>query len=187
VTRTAARALSKVISFNDVLDSCAQPLDVCKTACRGSRERWSDGRWRDSRTMKHALNRFAVVTISTKLLSLRSHTSRITDEGVISLGGVCGESPLMKQLKELLAHGARARLAELHAEIATITRAFPDVADATVAAVTGPAGFQRRIRDYGLPGNRHRCGEATRCCQLPGMTLLAYGKPCARPSHPMWS
>ena len=34
----------------------------------------------------------------------------------------------MAQLKQLAAHGARARLAELRAEIAAITRAFPEVA-----------------------------------------------------------
>jgi hypothetical protein len=50
----------------------------------------------------------------------------------------------MEQLKELAAHGARARLAELRAEIAAITRAFPDVADAAVAAVTGRRRRRRR-------------------------------------------
>ncbi len=43
----------------------------------------------------------------------------------------------MAQLKQLAAHGARARLAELHAEIAAITQAFPQVAGAAVKAVTG--------------------------------------------------
>jgi hypothetical protein len=35
----------------------------------------------------------------------------------------------MDQLKQLAAHGARARVEELRAEIAAITRAFPDVAN----------------------------------------------------------
>jgi hypothetical protein len=50
----------------------------------------------------------------------------------------------MAQLKQLAAHGARARLAELRAEIASITRAFPDVADAAAAAVTGRRRRRRR-------------------------------------------
>lgn len=50
----------------------------------------------------------------------------------------------MAQLKQLAAHGARARLAELRAEIAAITRAFPGVADTAVAAVTGRRRRRRR-------------------------------------------
>ena len=66
----------------------------------------------------------------------------------------------MEQLKQLATHGARARLAELGAEIAAITRAFPDIADAAVATVTG----RRRRRRRGTaaaaaattPGRRRR-------------------------------
>jgi hypothetical protein len=50
----------------------------------------------------------------------------------------------MEQLKQLAAHGARARLAELRAEIAAITRAFPDVAESAVATVTGLRRRRRR-------------------------------------------
>ena len=50
----------------------------------------------------------------------------------------------MEQLKQLAAHGARARLAELRAEIAAIARAFPDVAESAVAAVTSRGRRRRR-------------------------------------------
>src|SRR5207244_9275982 len=43
----------------------------------------------------------------------------------------------IEQLKQLAAHGARARVEELRAEIAAITRAFPDVTDAGETAVRG--------------------------------------------------
>ena len=66
----------------------------------------------------------------------------------------------MEPEKPFAAHGARARLAELGAEIAAITRAFPDIADAAVATGTG----RRRRRRRGTaaaaaattPGRRRR-------------------------------
>jgi hypothetical protein len=45
----------------------------------------------------------------------------------------------LEQLRKLAAHGARSRVEELRAEIAAITRAFPEVAD-------GRAGGVRRRR-----------------------------------------
>ena len=49
----------------------------------------------------------------------------------------------VEQLKKLAAHGARTRLEELRAEIAAITRAFPEVGDA------GAGGVRRRRRRRG--------------------------------------
>lgn len=50
-------------------------------------------------------------------------------------GGFVAKSLSMDQLKKLAAHGARARLEELRAEIAAIARAFPDVTAAGDRAV----------------------------------------------------
>ena len=66
----------------------------------------------------------------------------------------------MAQMKQLAAYGARARLAELRAEIAAITRAFPEVAGATVAAVT------RRRRRRPTEGRR----VFRRCSRWPAST-----------------
>lgn len=60
----------------------------------------------------------------------------------------------MAQLKQLAAHGARARLAELRAEIAAITRAFPEVVGTAVAAVTGRRRRRRSVAS--------KVGSATR-------------------------
>ena len=51
----------------------------------------------------------------------------------------------MDQLRSLAAHGARARVAELQAEIAAILRVFPGVARA-VASPAAPAVRRRRRR-----------------------------------------
>ncbi len=47
----------------------------------------------------------------------------------------------LDQLTQLAAHGARARVEELRAEIAAITRVFPDVASGDTAG----AGRRRRL------------------------------------------
>jgi len=49
-------------------------------------------------------------------------------------GGASANEPATSQLKKLAAHGARARLEGLRAEIAAITRAFPRVASGDTAA-----------------------------------------------------
>jgi hypothetical protein len=61
-----------------------------------------------------------------------------------SQGGSVAKRLSMEQSKQLAARGARARIAELRAEIAAITRAFPDVAESAVAAVTGRRRRRRR-------------------------------------------
>ena len=50
-------------------------------------------------------------------------------------GGFVAKSLSLDQLRKLAAHGARTRLEELRAEIAAITRAFPDVTAAGDRAV----------------------------------------------------
>ena len=52
----------------------------------------------------------------------------------------------LDQLKKLAAHGARARLEELQAEIAAITRAFPDVASSETLTRGGRRRRRRRGR-----------------------------------------
>ena len=58
-------------------------------------------------------------------------------------GGASANEPATSQLKKLAAHGARARLEGLRAEIAAITRAFPGVASGDTAA---PRRRRRRGR-----------------------------------------
>ena len=68
----------------------------------------------------------------------------------------------LDQLKKLAAHGARARLEELRAEIAAITRAFPDMASGDTAT---PRRRRRRGRKAGAAtttatnGRRRRRGK----------------------------
>lgn len=81
-----------------------------------------------------------------------------------SQGGSVAKSLSMEQLKQFAAHGARARLTEVRAEIAAITRAFPDIVDPEdraaggrrrrsrgriVAARTATTGGRRRRRRRG--------------------------------------
>jgi hypothetical protein len=91
----------------------------------------------------HYTSRYAVFTIRTKFLSPHSHKFLVTGRLTKKRGSVA-RSLSMKQLEQLAAYGARARLAELRAEIAAITRAFPDVADSDGANVVGRRPRRRR-------------------------------------------
>ena len=68
-----------------------------------------------------------------------------------------------EQLRNLAAHGAKARLLELESEIAAIRAAFPDLAGATEerGRSRNPAGGKRKRSKISLEGRR-RIAEAQR-------------------------
>jgi hypothetical protein len=70
------------------------------------------------------------------------------------------------QLKKLAAHGARARVEELRAEIAAITRAFPDLASDT-------PGRGRRGRKRGASAAGRRRGRRASKLSAAGRAAIS--------------